>query len=81
MDYAYAIRYKAGMMLVQLILDSSHINRYTIMGREALYGKRAHFEKKYQEYVAYLCENTEITNTDCLICKPNPNYAIGTILS
>lgn len=81
MDYAYAIRYKAGMMLVQLILDSSNINRYTIMGREALYGKRAHYEKKYQEYVAYLCENTEITNTDCLICRPNPNYAIGTILA
>jgi hypothetical protein len=80
MDYAYAIRYKAGMLLVQLILDSSNINRYTIMGREALYGKRAHYEKKYQEYVAYLCENTEIVNTDCLVCRPNPNYQIGNIL-
>jgi len=81
MDYAYAIRYKAGMMLVQQILDSANINRYTIMGREALYGKRNSYEKKYQEYIAYLCENTEITNTDCLVCRPNPNYSLGSILA
>lgn len=77
---AYAVRFKAGAMLVQMILDSPAINRYTLLGREALYGKRNHYNAQYEKWVSYLCENTEITNQDCLICKPNPNFVKGTIL-
>ena len=80
MNMAYAVRFKAGQMLVQSILDSSNINRYTLLGREALYGKRNSYEKKYNDWISWLCENTEITNTDCLICKPNPNYSLGNII-
>lgn len=81
MQIAYAVRFKAGEMLVQKILDSDAINRYTLMNREALYGKRAHYQKKYEEWILYLVENTEILNTDCLICRPNPNFVKGTIFS
>lgn len=77
---AYAVRFKAAAMLVQMILDSPAINRYTLLGREALYGKRNHYNAQYEKWVSYLCENTEITNQDCLICKPNPNFVRGTIL-
>lgn len=80
MYIAYGIRFKAGQMLVQLILDSENINRYTILGREALYGKRASYEKKYNDIIDWLCQNTEVTNTDCLACRPNPNYSVGSIL-
>lgn len=81
MQMAYAIRFKAAEIVVQKVLDSDEINRYTLMKREALYGKREHFRKKYEDWVAYLCENTEVTNTDCLMCKTNNQVAKGTILS
>lgn len=81
MQIAYCIRFQAGYLLTQLILDSQNINRYTMLDREALYGKRNYYKKKYEDWVAYLCENTELTNTDCLICRPNNNVAKGTIFS
>lgn len=77
----YAVRFKAGQLLIQKILDSPNINRYTLLGREALYGKRNSYEKKYNDWVAWICENTEVKNTDCLKCKPNPNFVRGTILA
>lgn len=81
MQMAYAVRFKAGQMLVQSILDSPNINRFTLLGREALYGKRNSYEKKYNDWISYLCENTEITNTDCLVCRPNPNFTKGSIIA
>lgn len=79
MQIAYCIRFQAGYLLAQLILDSQEVNRYTLLDREALYGKRNYYKKKYEDWIAYLCENTEITNTDCLICRPNNNFVKGTI--
>lgn len=78
---AYAIRFRAAVSLVQKILDSGEINRYTLLGREALYGKRAHFQKEYDAWIVWLCENTTVVNTDCLKCKQNSSFIKGTILA
>lgn len=81
MQIAYAIRFKAGEMLIESILSSPNINRYTMMDREALYGKRNRYRKLYEDWITYLCENTEVINNDCLMCRPNPNYIKGAIFS
>lgn len=81
LEIAYAIRFRAAVTLVQKILDSGEINRYTLLGREALYGKRAHFQKKYEEWLMWLCQNTTVVNTDCLMCKPSSTFVKGTILN
>lgn len=80
LQMGYAVRFKAGALLTQLILDSANINRFTLLGREALYGKRNHYNAQYEKWIAYLCENTEVENNDCLMCRPNPNFVRGTIL-
>jgi len=81
MQIAYAIRFKAGELLIESILSSGNINRYTMMDREALYGKRNRYRKLYEDWLAYLCEHTDVTNNDCLVCRPNPNFVKGGIFA
>lgn len=78
---AYAIRFKAGDILLNNILSSSEINRYTMLDREALYGKRNWCRKNYEDYLAYLSANTPNLNNDCWVCKPNNLMSRGTIFT
>jgi hypothetical protein len=80
MQMAYAIRFKAGALLIDEILSSPEINRYTMMDREALYGKRNHYRKQYEDWITYLCSNTPIINNDCWRCKPSDMFRRGTIM-
>ena len=79
MQMAVTVRWKAGELLIESILSSGNINRYTMMDREALYGKRNRYRKLYEDWIAYLCENTEVLNSDCLKCKQNSNVSKGFI--
>lgn len=81
MQMAYCVRFKAGELLLEAINSSGNINRYTLMNKENLWGKRNHFRAKYEEWIVYLCENTEIINNDCLMCRTNKNFSKGSILS
>jgi hypothetical protein len=74
LQIAYAIRWKAGELVWEKILSSQNINRYTLMDREALYGKRNHARKLYGEFIAYLCENVPAQKYGCLTCRPNNNF-------
>lgn len=80
MQIGYANRWKAGELLLQKMLDSPELNRYTMMDREKTYGMRNHARKMYNDFIQYLCENKEIS-TGCLVCKPNPNFVMGNILA
>ncbi|MDQ3048840.1 MAG: hypothetical protein M3R27_14915 [Bacteroidota bacterium] len=81
MQIAFAIRWKAGALLIDKILVSGNINRYTMKDREALYGARNHARKLYSDFIGYLCENKEVPEGGCLMCRPNPNFVMGEILS
>lgn len=74
---ANAIRYKTGALTVQKILDSPEINRYTMMNREALYGKRAHFNSQYESRVAYLASVIDVSSSDCFICRDTQMFFSG----
>jgi len=65
---AKSIQLKAGEVLINDILNSGNINRITMMSREALYGKRAHYAKEYGYRIGWLGENMSITGNDCLGC-------------
>ncbi len=78
MQIGYAVRWKAGHLLLQKMLDSPELNRYTMMEREKTYGMRNHALKMYNDFIQYLCDNKEISS-GCLVCKPNPNFAMGEI--
>lgn len=80
MQIAYAIRWKAGALLLQKMLDSTQLNRYTMMEREKTYGMRNHAIKMYNDFITYLCDNKQIAS-GCLMCKNNPNFHMSHVLA
>lgn len=80
MQMAYAARFKTGALIIDEILSTPNINRYTMMDREALYGKRNFYRKSYQDYIPYLGGKLEVQNNDCLMCSPSDQMMKGKIL-
>lgn len=68
---ARTVQFRAAAKLIQKILDSPATNYYTVMNREALYGKRNHLNKRYEENIQWLAANAPLTETDCLKCRDN----------
>jgi hypothetical protein len=81
MKIAETIRYKAGALLCDAILSSSEINRYTMLDRDSLYGKRNYFRKKAEDQIAWLCSNTPYINNDCFVCKKPSLVSKGALMS
>ena len=71
MVMAYAIRFKAGEILIEDILSSGNINRYTMLAKERLWGKRNHYVKEYTQRIAYLASRLDTNSNDCLACGDN----------
>lgn len=76
----WAVAYKANEILIERILSSPEVNRYTLMNREHLYGKRNHFRAEYQNRVQYILDNVDVSKTDCFICKQSGLF-LGGILT
>lgn len=66
---AYAIRYKAGMNVLEKILASPHPNIYTMTDRERMMGKKNTYTKEYLTRIAYLTEQINYKANDCLTCN------------
>jgi len=81
MNYAYAIRAKAGEMLIEMILASGEINRFTMLDREVLWGKRNRYRALYEEWIGWISNNLQVIESDCLMCRPNSNFARGGIFA
>lgn len=73
-----AILYKANEILMQKILDSQTINRFTLMSRDALYGKRNHFKLEYQGRIDWLAMGINVRQSGCWICRDNKLF-VGNI--
>ena len=69
MSVAYAIRYKAGELLIENIMNSGEVNRYTMLANERLWGKRNHFISKYEEHLGWSTDVMDITSSDCFLCR------------
>jgi hypothetical protein len=74
----YAARFKAGELLVEGIVASGAINRYTMLDREHLWGKRNHFRKEYQDRITWLVgsDGVDISLSACYPCKVKENDAL-----
>ena len=66
---AKTIQFKGAVKLISAILDSGNVNYYTLLNREALYGKRNHFNKRYYENINWIAENIPSYVTDCYKCS------------
>lgn len=73
----------ANAKFIQSILDSSNPSFYTLMGREALYGKRSHFNKLYDDLLTLLSTKLYPENLDnCIQCLDNASgFSKGEIIA
>lgn len=74
MVQAYAIRYKAAEIAIESILASPNPNRFTMLDRERLWGKRNHYKKEFDgriEYIGSRLIDSDRINliSDCLTCR------------
>lgn len=65
----WAVAYKANEILVESILASRQVDRFTLMDREHLYGKRNHYRSEYQNRVQYIVDHVDTTSNSCFLCK------------
>jgi hypothetical protein len=69
---ANSIRFKAAELVMEKVLASENINRYTMLDREYLWGKRNNFRKEYLDRVTWMVETVDISSfTDCYVCNTN----------
>lgn len=57
--------------LIGSVLNSTRINRFTLLSKEHLYGKRNHNRKEYEWRIAWLAANMPPNATSCFVCKTN----------
>jgi len=68
LSMAYAIRFKAGEILIEDILASGEINRFTMLDKERLWGKRNHYRTEFRTRIVYISDTIDIESNDCLVC-------------
>ena len=70
---ARAALFMTGIKLIDKLLNLPDINRFTMIQREVLMGKRAHFQKEYNyRMFTTLPSVMNLDASDCYICKQNP---------
>lgn len=77
---SFAILYKAGELVIENILNSGEVNRFTMLTNERLWGKRNHFKKEYNDRINYLSQQIDVSSSDCFICR-SENFFIGNIVN
>ena len=65
---AASIQFKTGVVLTEDILNSGNLNRYTMMSRDYMKGRRSHYSAEYGSRIQWLGENIQISGNDCLAC-------------
>lgn len=70
---AYAVQFKAGELLIEDILKTPDINRYTTMDKERLWGKRNHFRKEYEGRITFLTATLDVGASNCYVCRDQVN--------
>lgn len=71
---AYAIAYKTAEFLLQSILDSTDINRYTMLNREGIFDNMKYHNSRFVIQMDFIAKNIDIGTNGCLQCKPAFGY-------
>lgn len=66
---AYSTWYKAGELLIERVMATPDINRYTTMNKEYLWGKRNHFRKEYETRIMYMAQVIDVSDSNCYVCR------------
>ena len=66
---AVAIQRYSAMLFIDKILTSPNLNRQILIDREQLVKSKEEWKLSYQEMIAYIVENIDITANDCFECR------------
>lgn len=72
---AWAILFKAGSFLSGYIMDSEEVNRYTLLGVDALTSNMVYYEERYKVMIDFIASNIELNRNECLKCRSPHGYA------
>lgn len=77
---AFAILYKSGELVIENIMNSGEVNRFTMLSREHLWGKRSHFKSEYIKRIEHLANVIDVSSSDCFICRSD-DFFLGKIIN
>lgn len=79
---SHAVRFKAGELVQESVANSGEVNRYTLLHKEHIWGKRNHFRSEYADRIMWMVENANLEEYECYVCT-NKTLSIrkGGILS
>ncbi|WP_313418825.1 hypothetical protein [Sphingobacterium multivorum] len=67
---AHAIAYKAQEFLIEDVMSSGRVNRFTMLSNEHMWGKRNHFRKEFDNRIMWLSQTYPyIKINDCVECE------------
>lgn len=66
---AIAIQNKSAELLVNSILQSGNLSRFTMINTEQLITDGGNFKATYEQMIKYIVESADITQNDCFACK------------
>ncbi|WP_313515643.1 hypothetical protein [Sphingobacterium sp.] len=66
---AHAIAYKAQEFLIEEVMSSGKVNRFTMLSNEHMWGKRNHFRKEFDNRILWLAQTYPFEKiNDCVGC-------------
>lgn len=66
---AMAILYKSGEYLMDEILDTNNVTRYTLLSAESMDANRLFYQGRYAEMITYIAKEVNYGQNDCWRCK------------
>lgn len=78
---AKCIQLKGGELLLEYILASPELSRFTTLDRERMWGKRNHYRKEYSDRITYIASSIDINKNGCLECNGINDLIIGGVFS
>lgn len=76
---AFAIWHLSAYNTILKIIGSPNVNRYTMLGTEALDNYMKKHMNDYNELIDWLIKNANTSNTDCIMCRDNIKMGIGVL--
>lgn len=67
---AHALRYRIGITLIEYVLTSAEINRFTMMNREGMALIADGYEARYKELLSYIGKTMDVSQSGCFECDP-----------
>jgi hypothetical protein len=67
---AHALRYRIGITLIEYVLTSAELNRFTMMNREGMALIADGYEGRYKELLKYIGNTMDVSGSGCFECDP-----------